>query len=111
MNVPLEQNKKLTVIYRLEPGCLGPQGPDHINDFCSFAQEKVQSVHSDMIIWKILPRNDKSLPEIEYKLNNKKLSREKAGRFLIIFDREIEVFEESFHEKIAELIETYFEQK
>ena len=74
----LAQNKKLTVIYRLEPGCLGPQGLDHIDNFCYFAQEKVQSIDSDIIIWKVLPRNDKILPEMEYKLNNKKLSREKT---------------------------------
>jgi len=109
MTVPLEQNKKLTVIYRLEPGCLGPQGLNHIDHFCYFAQEKVQSIDSDIIIWKVLPRNDKLLPEMEYKLNNKKLSREKTDRFLNIFDKQIETFEESSHEEIAELIEMYFE--
>ena len=41
-------NLQLAVIYRVEPGCLGPEGAAHIEGFCQFAQlhEALQS--SDM---------------------------------------------------------------
>ena len=31
------------VIYRLEPGCLGPDGAQYITEFCQFAQPLVSS--------------------------------------------------------------------
>ena len=29
----LSDEKKIRVMYRVEPGCLGPEGADHIEDF------------------------------------------------------------------------------
>ena len=31
--------KKLLVMYRIEPGCLGPQGADYVEEFCVFAKQ------------------------------------------------------------------------
>ena len=40
------QNKKLTLVIRLESGCLGPKGADLIDDFCSVAQKEFDSLDS-----------------------------------------------------------------
>ena len=35
--LPLSQDKKLTVVVRVESGCLGPNGSKHVEEFCSVA--------------------------------------------------------------------------
>lgn len=109
--LPLPKNKKLNVIFRVEAGCLGPNGDDHVNDFCVFAQKETKPLDSDFVEWSIHPRADKSLPEMEYKLNNKKLTRDKTERFLALFDHKINEFEENFHEILADLIDEYLSGK
>lgn len=104
---PLPEDKKLNVIFRVEAGCLGPNGEEHINNFCAFAQKEMETIDSEFISWEILPRNDKSLPEMEYIINNKKLSYDKTKRLLDIFNKNMDEFEGSFHEKISNLIEVY----
>ena len=111
IKVALPEDKKLCFIYRLESGCLGPDGNVHINKFCVFAQKRVESIESNSIIWEILSRNDKSLPEMEYKINNKILSYGKAEKYLEILNINIGEIEDQFHEKISNLIEEYFESK
>lgn len=104
----LADDKKLCVIYRMEPGCLGPNGADHISDFCDFACKTLKSFNSHFVLWRVQPRNDKSLPEIEYRINNKILSRDKADRYLAIMGEVIEEFEIHIHEDMSDMIEDYF---
>ena len=106
-NLPLPQDKKLTVLFRLESGCLGPKGDDHIDDFCQLVQKEFVSFHSDYVHWDIVPRHDKSLPEMQYKINNKKLSHDKAAKFLDVFGKSLDEFEEQLHKKLALLIDQY----
>ena len=105
--LPLPEDKKLVVIYRIEPGCLGPKGKDRINDFCLYSQKAVESINSDFIHWKIIPRNNKSLPEMEYEINKMKLSHDKAERYLQLFEKKLDTFEDQLHEKISILIDLY----
>ncbi len=35
----LADDKKLHLLYRVEPGCLGPTGADTIERFCEYANE------------------------------------------------------------------------
>ncbi|MCK5648982.1 MAG: hypothetical protein KAI22_08895 [Gammaproteobacteria bacterium] len=106
-NLPLPQEKKLMVLFRLEPGCLGPDGKDHIEQFCQLAQQEFKSLHSDFVHWDIVPRHDKSLPEMQYKINNKKLSHDKAEKFLNIFHKNLNDFEDQLHKKLAVFIDQY----
>ncbi len=108
-NLPLPKDKKLTVLYRVEPGCLGPEGKGHIGEFCSFAQKEFESVDSDYVHWLIVPRYDKSLPETQYKICDKKLTYNKAAKYLEMFTKNIDEFEEHLHEKLAYLIDSYIE--
>ncbi|MBV1790186.1 hypothetical protein KQ940_19185 [Marinobacterium sp. D7] len=104
----LPDNKKLCVIYRLEPGCLGPNGVDHIKDFCAFADKALRSFYSAFVIWQVQSRDDKSLPEMEYRVNNRTLPRDKADRYLALMGKNIDEFEEYLHDDISHMIEDYF---
>jgi len=106
-NLPLPQEKKLTVLFRLEPGCLGPKGGEHIDNFCQLAQKEFESLHSDIVYWNIVPRNDKSLAEMQYRINDKNLSHDKAEKFLDIFNINISGFEDKVHKKLAAFIDQY----
>lgn len=107
VTLPLPLYKKLSVTFRVEPGCLGPDGVEHIEGFCQFAKQQVAKLHSDFVRWRIIPRYDKSLPETEYKTNNKRLDHRKATQYLRVFEQELETFEEHFQDKLAELIDQY----
>ncbi len=104
---PLSQDKKLTVLCRVEPGCLGPDGQDHIEDFCAFTQKEVESIYAKFIHWIIVPRDDKSLPEMQYQIGSKQLTQERAAKYLKLFDKNLEELEEKLHETIAHLINRY----
>lgn len=109
-HLPLPQEKKLTVLYRLEPGCLGPDGVQHIESFCRFAQLQFESFDTDFIHWSLVPRYDKSLVEMQYLVGNKNLSHDKVEKYLAIFDKRLVEFEEHLHDKLAQLIDNYLEQ-
>lgn len=107
IKLPLSKDKKLNVIFRVEPGCLGPKGDEHVSDFCNFAQKEVDTIDADFVHWEILPRNDKSVPEMEYKIINKKMSHDKAAKYLEIFNKDLDEFEGHLHDKLAHLIDEY----
>ncbi|RJG40283.1 hypothetical protein [Motilimonas pumila] len=103
----LPDDKKLIVICRVEPGCLGPQGVDYIEDFCLYAEQSLLSVDSAYIRWRIIPRYDKSLPETQYMVADRKLSPEQGHKYMSMFDKNLEDFEEHLHEKLSELIDQH----
>ena len=107
IKLPLNQDQKLNVIFRVEPGCLGPQGEGHVVDFCKSAQKMVETIDADFVHWVIIPRHDKSEPEMEYKIVNKKLSHDKAEKYLGLFDKSLDEFEGHLHDKLALLIDKY----
>ncbi|MEI6896777.1 MAG: hypothetical protein V5786_04705 [Psychromonas sp.] len=101
-------HKKMTVIFRMEPGSLGPNGVEYINDFCEFAQLQLQACADIYINWAIVPRFDKRLPEMEFQLANKKLSLEKVTQYLALFDQRFEHFEERLENNLEAIINQYF---
>ncbi len=102
--------KKLLIMYRIEPGCLGPQGIDYVEEFCVFAKQKLKDRHSHCLRWTIKPRYDKSLPELEFQLKNVVVSREHATKYMDSFDIDIDAFEEELEEGLADLIDVFFER-
>lgn len=106
-NLSLPLYKKLNVMFRVEPGCLGPDGADHVEEFCKFAKKEVTALDKEFVRWVITPRWDKSLPEMEYKVKNKKLDHDKAEKYLQLFDKSLDEFEEHFQELLAELIDDF----
>jgi hypothetical protein len=107
INLPLPQDKKLTVLFRVEPGALGPEGDKHVESFCKFAAKELVSLDSDYICWEIVPRFDKSLPEMEFKINGKKLSHEQAAKYLELFDQDLDSFELHLASNISSLVSEF----
>lgn len=105
--LPLDPNKKLAITYRVEAGCLGPDGLNYIADFCTFAQSKLQTIHSDYTVWNIVHRADKTLPEIEYSLVNKIIDEKKADKYLSAFGNTRDDFEMNLTDHLATLISKF----
>ena len=110
METRLPLYKKLLVMYRIEPGCLGPQGADYVEEFCVFAKQKLKDRHSHCLRWAIKPRYDKSLPELEFQIKNGTLSRDNAAKYMTRFDIDIDGFEEALDEELTELVDAFFER-
>lgn len=108
--LPLTQDKKLNVIFRVEPGCLGPEGADHIDSFCKHAQTVMEPIDSGFVHWEITPRNDKALPEMQYRITNKNMSHDQAEKYLALFDKSLDEFEGHLHDKLAMLIDEYLKR-
>ena len=103
----IPEDRKLTIVCRVEPGCLGPQGAEHVVEFCHFSQQKFQAIEADIINWDIMPRYDKSQAELQYKINNKVLSQDKAEKYFRLFEKDIATIENISNEMIADLIDEY----
>ncbi len=106
-SLPLPNDKKLSVTYRVESGCLGPDGTDHVEKFCDFAQKSIQSLDSDYIAWNIVPRSDKNLPEMQYRAIGKKMNHAQADKYLAVFGKSLDEFEIHLSDKLAALINEY----
>ncbi|WP_028863592.1 hypothetical protein [Psychromonas aquimarina] len=104
----IPENRKMFVIFRMEPGSLGPDGSQYINEFCDFAQMQLQACASPYINWSIVPRFDKSLAEMEFQVASKKLTRSKAGQYLNVFGENLDHFEELLEDNLEEIINQYF---
>lgn len=105
--LPLPREKKLTVVFRVEPGCLGPEGQKHAEEFCAFAQQACEPIDADFVHWEIVPRYDKSKPEHEYNINSRYLSHDKAEQYLALFGKSLDEFEGHFHDRVTQLIEEF----
>ena len=107
LNMPLPEDKKLTVIFRVESGSLGPNGDDHVIPFCRKAEEVFQTMDADFIKWIILPRDEKSLPEMEFEINHKKLTHDQAGQYLAVFKKNLDQFEDHLVQTLSRLVDEY----
>lgn len=102
-----EPTPKMTVICRVEPGCLGPEGHLYIEDFCLQAQPLFGKIGRQYIAWQIVPRYDKKLPEIQYQLHGRNVPRDKADTFLRYHQHTLEQFEERINELLSTLIDIH----
>ena len=114
-SLPLPEDKKLSVTYRVEPGCLGPEGKTKIDEFCDFAQRELRSLDSDYVssnyvFWIIVPRSDKTLPEMQYSVVGKRMNHSQAEKYLAVFDKSLDEFEGYLGDKLATLIDEFMGQ-
>lgn len=103
----LPDDKKLIVLFRVEPGCLGPNGKDYIEDFCYFAAKALAEVDAGFVRWQIVPRYDKSLPETQYLLAGKQLTYQQACKYMVLLGKELDDFEMHLNDKLSELIDEH----
>jgi hypothetical protein len=108
ISLPLPDHQKLTVTYRVESGCLGPDGKNHIAAFCVFAQHEVADLDADFIHWHIIPRDDKTLAEMQYAIAGKQLSHDKADKYLKLFGKSLDEFEDHLLGNAVTLIDKFF---
>lgn len=107
LNLPLPEDKKLRVIFRVEPGSLGPDGALHIEPFCQQAMAVFKTIDADFIAWKILPRSDKSLAEMAFKVADKNLSHDQADQYLAVFGKSLDEFEDHLIQTLSRLVGEY----
>lgn len=100
--------QKLIVTFRVEPGCLGPEGCKHVDAFCRTALQELNKVHNRFIQWDVVPRHDKTTPEMDYSIQGKRLTRAQAERYLSLFGQEIESFENLIFDALPTLIDDFF---
>lgn len=99
---------KITVICRVEPGCLGPDGADHIEAFCKLGQKEFELIDPNIIEWEIIPRLDKSKPEIQYQLKGRNLSEQQSELYLKALGKDPDEFEDSLFKQLASSVNHYF---
>lgn len=107
----MTQTNNVDVTVRVEPGSLGPDGKDHVEMYCRFAQKAFNKYEAKYANWQIIPRYDKALPELEMSLANKKLTPSQSNKYLELFDESLDEFEERVMEFISNLIDKYLGHK
>ncbi|CAG8999191.1 MAG: hypothetical protein CENE_01160 [Candidatus Celerinatantimonas neptuna] len=100
----------LHLLMRIEPGCLGPNGPLHVKQFCQFATAPFNRLGGQAIHWALEPRFDKTLPEVEYYLNDHKLTHVQAERYLQMSKLDLKEQEQQASDLLSELIDVFFEE-
>jgi len=103
----MPEEKKLTVLYRVEPGCLGPNGKTQIDAFCEFASNKIKSMGLSFLSWDIQPRNDKKLPEMQFFIMGRNVSFEQAGIYMKKFGQDFEAFSDKLDDEMANYIDLF----
>lgn len=101
---------KMTLLFRVEPGCLGPDGKVHIDDFCRLAQQAFAAKQHSWLEILVIPRHDKRLPETEYRLGERGLDRAKAERYVTLHGKELAKLEGRLNDLISDLIEQYLQR-
>jgi hypothetical protein len=104
----VSDDKKIRLMYRVEPGCLGPQGVSHIEDFCRFANKHIKSPFYGQLLF--LPRYDKQKGERQYSVKSRNLSQVQAKAYLNHFEINIDDFEEQLDELLTKAIDLYFKR-
>ncbi|PHS20566.1 MAG: hypothetical protein COA86_01050 [Kangiella sp.] len=107
-NLPIPQDKKLLVIYRLEPECLGTIGHKQINYFCAHITKRILPVDSDFVKWTVLPRLAATEKEVEFRLNGKLLQLPQVVRYLTVFNRDYDAFLDSINNAVLKQVDHYF---
>lgn len=105
------QELNLGMTIRVEPGSLGPDGLDHVEAFCDLAEKVFNKTESSQLTYKIVPRYDKTLPELELLMNQVSLPQARALLVLDKLDLTFEQIEENVMERISTLIDRFLGHK
>jgi len=106
--IDIPAHKKLWVVFRMEPGSLGPDGQHYIQEFCEFAQVQLQASAKPYISWFIIPRFDKTLAEMEFQISGKKVPEIKAKQYLTVFGEDLSDFEDELDNNLEAIVNQFF---
>ncbi|MEQ3515667.1 hypothetical protein ABMY35_20305 [Pseudoalteromonas sp. BZB3] len=104
----MSKDMRIQLLYRVEPGCLGPDGIDYIEEFCQFAVKKIPP--PNYAILSFVPRYDKLLDEKEYSLLNRKLTQGQVDSYFQKIEKPLEEFESQVDELIAFAVDAFFDR-
>lgn len=104
----MNKDMRIQLLYRVEPGCLGADGIDHIEAFCQFAANKI--LPPSYAIFSFIPRYDKLLDEKEYTLMNRKLSGDQVISYFEKIDKPFDEFESQVDESMAFVVDAFFDR-
>ena len=104
----MEKDIRIQLLYRVEPGCLGPDGIEHIEEFCAFAEKKIPP--PNYAVFSFIPRYNKLLDEKEYTLLNRRLSQSQVESYFTKIDKQLDDFESQIDELIAFAVEAFFKR-
>ncbi len=104
----MTNNTLIEATYRLEPGCLGPDGAQYITEFCQFAQPLVSAHAPAFMQWVLTPRFDKTLPELQFSLAGRVLSDSQAERLCSSYQTDADTLVEELNHHLMLLIDQYF---
>lgn len=104
----LPNEKKMSVIFRMEPGSLGPDGLQYIDEFCTFAQAQLQACAAYYLNFFIEARIDKSLPEMSFILGNKSLNQHQVEKYLSLFEEDYAHFEDQLETNLESIVDQFF---
>ena len=97
----------MTLLFRIEPGCLGPDGRQHIETFCKLAEQVYLRHPLNGVQFEFVPRYDKQLPEREFLLGERTLNRNQAIRLLEHYGLELARIETQLDDTLSRLISHY----
>lgn len=109
-NTQVPENMRLSVVARIEAGCLGPEGDSHVEPFCRFANKAFAGFDAHFVDWFIIPRKEPSEPEFEYQIQRRRLSQDKTDKYLEMFGTSLDSFENKLNNNICDVIEDYMER-
>ena len=98
---------RLTLLMRIEPGCLGPDGKLHIATFCAAATRLFAASAPQGLCWQLIPRHDKRLPELSFLLQDQTLTAPQAERYLQRLGLALAPLREQADERLPELVDRY----
>ncbi len=107
IKLPLAEQQKLQLQFRLESGALGPDGKNKLNAFCQFSNQAFKDFEADILSCSFLPRNGLEDDEISYFVAGRALSRKQAKRYLKALNKDIDKLEMELHERLLALIEAF----
>jgi len=102
-----DSDTKLTIECRIESGCLGPTGRDHLEPFCAFAISGFRTHETDQVNWDVVPRQGSLQAEVGYKIVGKNLSRQQAEKYLGLLGLNLAELESQIEDRLIVLIEQY----
>jgi hypothetical protein len=102
---------KLNILIRVEPGSLGPDGLDHVEPFCDVAKRYYSRLYTELVDWDVLPRYDKTLPEMEFTINGRPLTSQQTEKMLQLVNKDEEQIEMEVMDHLAKLIDKYLGHK
>jgi hypothetical protein len=103
----LHEKNRLTVVFRVEPACLGPEGDQKIEEFCRYAQQKLAIQDAHFVSCRIVPRYDNSLLEMEYSIAEKRLNGDQVTRYMEVFQACPNTFENNLNDEVTQLINDF----